>query len=164
MFPEIFVKICETTKCHNFLIFQPIFIKFSPFCLIIFTLSSAIKLNLFRNFPLTPKTYQWHTSPFVQKVKRFERAPSGQQARMTRERALAGSRLKAMASEKASRGIRQNWHVIPMMKLVGRQSCGDLLEESIFTNNEYCDRLRLDGQYFFDMTWTSFRGGSSSIV
>ena len=42
-----FLKICETSKCHNFLIFQPILIRFSLFCWILFTLSSEIKLNLF---------------------------------------------------------------------------------------------------------------------
>ena len=41
---KCFVKICET--CHNFLIFQPIFIRFLLLCLEIFTLSSEIKLNL----------------------------------------------------------------------------------------------------------------------
>ena len=35
-------------KFHNFLIFQPIFIRFSLFCSENFTLSSKIKLNLFR--------------------------------------------------------------------------------------------------------------------
>ena len=40
------LKICETSKCHNFLIFQPIFIRFSLLCLKNFTLSSEIKLNL----------------------------------------------------------------------------------------------------------------------
>ena len=43
---KCFVKICETSKCHNFLIFQPIFIRFSRLCLKFFTLSSEIKLNL----------------------------------------------------------------------------------------------------------------------
>ena len=43
---KCFVKICETSKCHNFLIFQPIFIRFSLLCLKNFTLSSEIKLNL----------------------------------------------------------------------------------------------------------------------
>ena len=43
---KCFLKICETSKCHNFLIFQPIFIRFSLFCSRIFTLSSEIKLNL----------------------------------------------------------------------------------------------------------------------
>ena len=44
---KCFVKICETSKCHNFLIFQqPIFIKFLLLCLKIFTLSSKLKLNL----------------------------------------------------------------------------------------------------------------------
>ena len=42
----------ENWKCHNFLIFQPIFIRFSLFYLKIFTLSSEIKLNLFRISPL----------------------------------------------------------------------------------------------------------------
>ena len=44
---KCFLKICETSKCHNFLIFQPIFIRFSLFCSKLFTLSSEIKLNLF---------------------------------------------------------------------------------------------------------------------
>ena len=39
---KCFVKICETSKCHNFLIFQPIFIRFSLLCLKFFTLSSEI--------------------------------------------------------------------------------------------------------------------------
>ena len=43
---KCFLKICETSKCHNFLIFQPIFIRFSLLCLNIFTLSSEIKLTL----------------------------------------------------------------------------------------------------------------------
>ena len=43
---KCFLKICETAKCHNFLIFQPIFIRFSLFCSNVFTLSSEIKLNL----------------------------------------------------------------------------------------------------------------------
>ena len=43
---KCFVKICETSKCHNFLIFQPIFIRFSLLWLNMFTLSSEIKLNL----------------------------------------------------------------------------------------------------------------------
>ena len=43
---KCFVKICETSKCQNFLIFQPIFIRFSLLCLKNFTLSSEIKLNL----------------------------------------------------------------------------------------------------------------------
>ena len=49
---KCFVKIWETSKCHNFLIFQPIFIRFSLFCSQYFTLSSEIKLNLFRSSPL----------------------------------------------------------------------------------------------------------------
>ena len=51
-FQKSCVKICETSKCHNFLIFQPIFIKFSLFCSKMFTISSEIKLNLFRISPL----------------------------------------------------------------------------------------------------------------
>ena len=51
---KCFVKICETSKCHNFLIFQPIFIRFSLFCSKFFTLSSEIRLNLFRSSPLSP--------------------------------------------------------------------------------------------------------------
>ena len=43
---KCFLNICETSKCHNFLIFQPIFIRFSLLCLKMFTLSSEIKLNL----------------------------------------------------------------------------------------------------------------------
>ena len=50
---KCFLKNCETTKCHNLLIFQPIFIKLSLFCSEIFTLLSEIKLNLFRISPLT---------------------------------------------------------------------------------------------------------------
>ena len=46
-FQMCFVKTCETSKCHNFLIFQTIFIKFSLFCSKFVTLSSEIKLNLF---------------------------------------------------------------------------------------------------------------------
>ena len=45
---KCFLKICETSKCHNCLIFQPIFIRFSLLWLKIFTLSSKLnfKLNL----------------------------------------------------------------------------------------------------------------------
>ena len=43
---KCFLKICETSKCHNFLIFQPIFIRFSLLCLKFFTLSSEIELKL----------------------------------------------------------------------------------------------------------------------
>ena len=43
---KCFLKNFETSKCHNFLIFEPIFIRFSVFCSKIFTLSSEIKLNL----------------------------------------------------------------------------------------------------------------------
>ena len=54
---KCFVKICETSKCHNFLIFQPIFSRFSLFCSQNFTLSSKIKLNLFRSSPLKNSPY-----------------------------------------------------------------------------------------------------------
>ena len=50
---KCFLKICETSKCHNFLIFQPIFIRFSLFYSQIFTLSYEINLNLFRISPLS---------------------------------------------------------------------------------------------------------------
>ena len=48
-------------KFHNFLIFQPIFIRFSLFCSEKFTLSSNIKLNLFRISPLRPENriFNW---------------------------------------------------------------------------------------------------------
>ena len=49
---KCFLKICETSKCHNFLIFQPIFIRFSLFCSENFTLSSEIKLDQLRTSPL----------------------------------------------------------------------------------------------------------------
>ena len=49
---KCFLKICKTSKCHNFLIFQPIFIRFSLFYSQFFTLSYEIKLNLFRISPL----------------------------------------------------------------------------------------------------------------
>ena len=41
-----FLKICETSKCHNFLIFQPIFMQVFTVILNLFTLSSKLKLNL----------------------------------------------------------------------------------------------------------------------
>ena len=50
---KCFLKICETSKFHNFLIFQPIFIRFSLFCSENFTLSSKIKLDQLRTSPLT---------------------------------------------------------------------------------------------------------------
>ena len=49
---KCFLKICETSKCHNFLIFQPIFIRFSLFCSNFFTLSSEIKLEQLWTSPL----------------------------------------------------------------------------------------------------------------
>ena len=51
---KCFLKICETSKCHNFIIFQLIFIKFSLFCLNFFTLSDEIKSNLFPVFRISP--------------------------------------------------------------------------------------------------------------
>ena len=50
---KCFLKICETSKFHNFLIFQPIFIRFSLFCSENFTLSSEINLDQLRTSPLT---------------------------------------------------------------------------------------------------------------
>ena len=40
------MKIFKTSKCHNFLISQLIFIRFSLLCLEMLTLSSEIKFNL----------------------------------------------------------------------------------------------------------------------
>ena len=57
---KCFLKICETWKCHNFLIFQLIFITFSLFSSIFFTLSSEIKLNLFRISPLICPSVSHH--------------------------------------------------------------------------------------------------------
>ena len=67
---KCFLKICETSKFHNFLIFQPIFIRFSLFCSENFTLSSEIKLDQLRTSPLIesigillatmPKKPKWH--------------------------------------------------------------------------------------------------------
>ena len=51
-------KFAKTSKCHNFLIFQPIFIRISLLCLNIFTLSSVIKLNLLWSSPLK-KFWKW---------------------------------------------------------------------------------------------------------
>ena len=53
---KCFLKICETSKFHNFLIFQPIFIRFSLFCSENFTLSSEIKLDQLRTSPLRVKS------------------------------------------------------------------------------------------------------------
>ena len=50
---KCFLKICETSKCHNFLIFQPIFIRFSLFCSENVTLYSEIKLEQLRTSPLS---------------------------------------------------------------------------------------------------------------
>ena len=50
---KCFMKICETSKCHNILIFKPIFIRFSLFCSQNFTLSSEIKLDQLRTSPLS---------------------------------------------------------------------------------------------------------------
>ena len=51
---KCFVKICETSKCHNFLIFQPMFIRFSLLCSKNVTIFLKFKLNLFRISPLKP--------------------------------------------------------------------------------------------------------------
>ena len=57
---KCFLKICETSKFQNFLIFQPIFIRFSLFCSENFTLSSEIKLDQLRTSPLTSMgTLMW---------------------------------------------------------------------------------------------------------
>ena len=63
--------------------------------------------------------YLRQTSPFVQKVKRFERVPPGQQARMRTERAPAASSLKASPRQNAVRGNTINWHSIPTKKPSG---------------------------------------------
>ena len=56
---KCFLKICETWKCHNFLIFQPIFIRFSLFCSENFTLSSEIKLDKLRTSPLSIRSWPY---------------------------------------------------------------------------------------------------------
>ena len=48
---SVFVDTCENSKCHNFLIFQAIFLTFSLFCLNICTLSSEIKFKAILDFP-----------------------------------------------------------------------------------------------------------------
>ena len=60
---KCFLKICETSKCHNFLIFQPIFIRFSLFCSENFTLSSEIKLEQLWTSPLSSlnRLFRYHT-------------------------------------------------------------------------------------------------------
>ena len=69
---KCFVKICETSKCHNFLIFQPIFIRFSLFCLNFFTLYSEINSNLFRITPLSNFQTIAMPYPLYHKNKAFE--------------------------------------------------------------------------------------------
>ena len=64
---KCFMKFCEISKCHNFLIFQPIFIRFSLFCSKLFTLSSEIKWNLFRISPLMVKSCPSEPAVFWQK-------------------------------------------------------------------------------------------------
>ena len=49
---EMFPENLRNFKIHNFLIFQPIFIRFSLFCSENFTLSSEIKLDQLRTSPL----------------------------------------------------------------------------------------------------------------
>ena len=46
-------KFAKLPRVITLFIFQPIFIRFSQFCSIFFTLSSEIKLNLFRISPFT---------------------------------------------------------------------------------------------------------------
>ena len=63
---KCFVKICETSKCHNFLICQPIFIRFSLFCSQNVTLSSGIKVKSvleFRFKTLSQILYHYWTIP-----------------------------------------------------------------------------------------------------
>ena len=43
---KCFPKICEISKCHNFVISYPIFIIFAPICREFFTLSFEIILTL----------------------------------------------------------------------------------------------------------------------
>ena len=62
---KCFLKNCETSKCHNFLIFQPIFIRFSVFCSKCFTLFSEIKLNLVWISSLTTGTSCLHSQLFA---------------------------------------------------------------------------------------------------
>ena len=62
---KCFVKICETSKCHNFLIFQPIFIRFSLLCSgkkkkSLFFLK--FKLNLFRISPYLILSHEFLTN------------------------------------------------------------------------------------------------------
>ena len=57
---KCFLKIGETSKCHNFLIFQPIFIRFSLYCSKILALSSEIKLILFW---ISSLTLSWKGQP-----------------------------------------------------------------------------------------------------
>ena len=56
---KCFLKNCEISKFHNFLIFQPIFIRFSLFCSENFTLSSEIKLDQLRTSPLRFEAVFW---------------------------------------------------------------------------------------------------------
>ena len=65
---KCFLKICETSKFHNFLIFQPIFIRFSLFCSENFTLSSKIKLDQLRTSPLN---LHWQRKPISLKIFAF---------------------------------------------------------------------------------------------
>ena len=65
---KCFLKICETSKFHNFLIFQPIFIRFSLFCSENFTLSSEIKLDQLRTSPLILFCYGKQSTQTVYKI------------------------------------------------------------------------------------------------
>ena len=59
-------KFAKTSKCHNFLIFEPIFIRFSLLCLKMFTLSSEIiKLNLLWSSSLSSHARIIHASSAI---------------------------------------------------------------------------------------------------
>ena len=68
-FQKCFVKICETSKCHNFLIFSSDFHQVFSVLLENFTLSSEIKFNLFRFW-----------APFHKKIKVDSLASLGRNA------------------------------------------------------------------------------------
>ena len=104
---KCFLKICETSKYHNFLIFQPIFIRFSLFCSRIFTLSSEIKLNLvwisslIHNSYIYPfivpylLVYQKHV--FYQQVEQFPKVNSNQTIRCIARKKYIRRQKKALS-------------------------------------------------------------------
>ena len=71
---KCFLKICEISKFHNFLIFQPISIRFSLFCSENFTLSSEIKFNQLRTTPLMIHKIlnMWRAQMNAQLVKEYQ--------------------------------------------------------------------------------------------